>query len=57
MELECLGACELAPVMLINEVLHENLTVARVDELIARLPADANDYHDPAITWSDGGGH
>jgi NADH-quinone oxidoreductase subunit E len=56
-ELECLGACELAPVMLINEVLHENLTVAKVDELIARLPKDANDYRDPVITWSDGGGH
>ena len=56
-ELECLGACELAPVMLINEVLHENLTVQRVDELIARLPANANDYRDPVITWSDGGGH
>jgi NADH-quinone oxidoreductase subunit E len=56
-ELECLGACELAPVMLINEVLHENLTVEKVDELIARLPKDANEYRDPVITWSDGGGH
>jgi NADH-quinone oxidoreductase subunit E len=56
-ELECLGACEAAPVMLVNEVLIENLTAESVDELIARLPKDAGDYHDPAITWSDGGGH
>ena len=31
-------ACGTAPVMLINDVLHENLTVERVDELIAKLP-------------------
>jgi NADH-quinone oxidoreductase E subunit len=50
-ELECLGACGTAPVMLINDVLHEELTVPMVDKLIDGLPKDANDYHDPAITW------
>jgi NADH-quinone oxidoreductase subunit E len=56
-ELECLGACEAAPVMLINEVLHENLTVESIDELIARLPKNADDYHDPVVNWGDPGGH
>lgn len=57
MELECLGACGTAPVMLINDVLHENLTVQRVDELIAALPKNAHDYHDPTVTWEDGDDH
>jgi len=56
-ELECLGACGTAPVMLINDVLHENLTVERVDELIAKLPKSAHDYHDPNVTWETGDGH
>ena len=30
-ELECLGACGTSPVMLINDVLHEELTVPMVD--------------------------
>ena len=50
-ELECLGACGTAPVMLINDVLHENLTVEMVDDLIAKLPSDPHDYQDPDITW------
>jgi NADH-quinone oxidoreductase subunit E len=56
-ELECLGACGTAPVMLINDVLHENLTVERVDQLIDRLPNSARDYHDPTVTWDSGDGH
>ncbi|MGD0390467.1 MAG: NADH-quinone oxidoreductase subunit NuoE [Tepidisphaeraceae bacterium] len=56
-ELECLGACGTAPVMLINDVLHENLTVERVDQLIDRLPQKAQDYHDPTVTWDLGEGH
>jgi len=56
-ELECLGACGTAPVMLINDVLHENLTAARVDELIAQLPADPRDYRDSTVTWDDAQGH
>jgi NADH-quinone oxidoreductase E subunit len=55
-ELECLGACGTAPVMLINDVLHEELTVQTVDQLIAGLPKEAHDYHDPAVTW-DRHGH
>jgi NADH-quinone oxidoreductase subunit E len=56
-ELECLGACGTAPVMLINDVLHENLTVEKVDELIAGLPKSAGDYHDPTVTWEEGDDH
>jgi len=50
-ELECLGACEFAPVMLLNDVLHENLTVQTVDQLAAGLPPDPHQYRDPAVTW------
>ena len=56
-ELECLGSCGTAPAILVNDVLHENMTVETVDELIARLPADASDYHDPTVNWDDGHGH
>lgn len=52
--LECLGACGTAPVMLINDVLHENLTTETVDQLIAALPDKASDYHDPTVTWDAG---
>ena len=54
-ELECLGACGTAPVMLINDVLHENLTVETVDQLIAKLPDDPQEYKDPAVTWETDG--
>jgi len=54
MELECLGSCGTAPAILINDVLHENLTTQKLDELIAALPKDPHDYHDPAVTWDDG---
>jgi NADH-quinone oxidoreductase subunit E len=54
-ELECLGACGTAPVMLINDVLHENLTVETVDQLIAALPKDAKEYRDPQQTWEEKG--
>jgi NADH-quinone oxidoreductase E subunit len=56
-ELECLGACGTAPVMLINDVLHENLTVPMVDELIANLPKDPSQYRDPTMSWDDHSGH
>jgi NADH-quinone oxidoreductase E subunit len=52
-ELECLGACGTAPVMLINDVLHENLTVEQVDQLVNKLPQKAADYKDPQVTWED----
>jgi NADH-quinone oxidoreductase E subunit len=50
-ELECLGACGTAPVMLINDVLHENLTVETVDQLIAKLPDDPQNDKDPTVAW------
>jgi len=36
--MECLGACDLAPVMLVNGKLHENLTMQKVDQIIDALP-------------------
>ena len=50
-ELECLGACGTAPVALINEQLHENLTVEKLDQIMSTLPDDPAAYHDPSITW------
>lgn len=37
MKVECLGSCGSAPCALINEVLHENLTVDNLDQLIDEL--------------------
>jgi NADH-quinone oxidoreductase subunit E len=34
---ECLGSCGTAPMMMVNERYHENLTAAKVDELLERL--------------------
>jgi NADH-quinone oxidoreductase subunit E len=53
-ELECLGACGTAPVMLINDVLHEEMTVEKLEQAIASLPDDPHDYHDPQIDWDAG---
>src|SRR2546423_54131 len=53
-ELECLGACGTAPVALVNEVLHENLTPAKLDDVLNKLPADPADYKDPTVTWDEG---
>ena len=50
-ELECLGACDLAPVALVNEVLYENLTTESIGELIAKLPEDPHEHRDPNLTW------
>ena len=36
--LECLGSCDTAPVALVNDTLHENLTIEKVDEIMDRLP-------------------
>jgi NADH-quinone oxidoreductase subunit E len=36
-EVECLGSCGTAPVMQINETYYENLTRARVDEILDEL--------------------
>jgi NADH-quinone oxidoreductase subunit E len=53
-ELECLGACGTAPVLLINDVLHEEMTLAKLDAAIAALPDDPSDYHDPQIDFDAG---
>ena len=52
-ELECLGSCGTAPALLVNDVLHENLTLESLDQLLAALPQKAHDYKDPTVTWSD----
>jgi NADH-quinone oxidoreductase subunit E len=33
---ECLGACDFAPAILVNDTLHKNMTPERIDELICR---------------------
>ena len=38
---ECLGACEMAPVMQVGDDYHGNLDIARIDALLARLRAEA----------------
>jgi NADH-quinone oxidoreductase subunit E len=53
-ELECLGACGTAPVALINDVLHEQLTVEKLDKLMNELPDDPHQYKDPEVTWEEG---
>jgi len=40
-EVECLGSCGTAPVMQINEDYYENLTRARVDEILTDLRSKA----------------
>jgi NADH-quinone oxidoreductase subunit E len=56
-ELECLGACGTAPVALVNEVLHEELTVEKLQKIIDGLPKEASEYKDEFITWEEGHGH
>ncbi len=34
---ECLGACDFAPAVLVNETLHKNMTKEKIDELLASL--------------------
>jgi NADH-quinone oxidoreductase subunit E len=52
-ELECLGACGTAPVAMVNEVLHENLTVEQLDKIVDALPDDPHDYKDPTMKWEE----
>ena len=39
-EEECLAACNGAPMMMVDHVYHENLTPARVDEILDRIEPD-----------------
>jgi NADH-quinone oxidoreductase subunit E len=34
---ECLGACDAAPAILVNDTLHANMTIEKVDELVKEL--------------------
>jgi NADH-quinone oxidoreductase subunit E len=52
-ELECLGACGTAPVALVNEVLHEDLTPGKLEQVVDGLPEDPGDQRDPTITWDE----
>ena len=36
-EVECLGSCGTAPVVMVNEAYHENMSVEKLDELLGRL--------------------
>jgi NADH-quinone oxidoreductase subunit E len=54
-ELECLGSCGTAPVALVNDVLHENLTVETLEAIVNALPEDPHDYKDPTVTWNEDG--
>ncbi len=44
-ELECLGSCGGAPAILIDEVLHENVTPGQIPELLAKARASGNGHH------------
>jgi NADH-quinone oxidoreductase E subunit len=52
-ELECLGSCGTAPVALVNDVLHEDLTPQKLEQLLDALPEDPAKYKDPSIPWDD----
>ncbi len=34
---ECLGACDTAPAILVNETVHENMTKEKIDELVKKI--------------------
>jgi NADH-quinone oxidoreductase subunit E len=40
LEAECLASCGTAPVMLIDDELHENLTKKKIDEIVEKLRRD-----------------
>lgn len=56
-ELECLGACGTAPVVMVNERLYENVDVEQLKQILGTLPDDPHDLKDPGITWEEGHGH
>jgi NADH-quinone oxidoreductase E subunit len=53
-ELECLGACGDAPVVLINDNLLERVTPESLEAELNRVPDDPQDYKDPGIDWEPG---
>ena len=50
-QLECLGSCGTAPVLMVNDTLYENVTPESVVELIGQLPDDPHEFDDPDVTW------
>src|SRR5690606_40226261 len=50
-EMECLGSCGTAPVALVNELLHEEITLEGLLSHLQTVPDDPHDYHDPVITF------
>lgn len=40
---ECIGSCDVAPVMMVNDVYHNNLTPERLDEIIDGLEESAKE--------------
>lgn len=52
-ELECLGSCGTAPVAMINDVLHENVTPEQLARKLAQLPDDPHHYKDPSVDWQE----
>jgi len=53
-ELECLGSCGTAPAVMVNEVLHENVTKEQVDGILEKLPEEPPQFKDPSIDWEMG---
>lgn len=49
-ELECLGACGGAPALMVNDVLFEDLTVERIDQILDGLPDDPHEFKDPTLS-------
>ncbi len=49
--LECLGSCGTAPVALVNDVLHEDITLDSISSFIEGLPDDPHDYADPSVDF------
>ncbi len=52
-ELECLGACGSAPVVMVNERLYENVDVDQLMKIIETLPEDPHEFKDPGVTWEN----
>jgi NADH-quinone oxidoreductase subunit E len=46
---ECLGACDDAPAVAINGVLHKKMTWEQLEVVLEELPADPHDYPLPAV--------
>jgi NADH-quinone oxidoreductase subunit E len=52
-EYECLGSCGTAPAVLVNEVLHEDVTPDGFLAALDALPDDPHHYQDPTVDWQE----